>query len=579
GNLRPEDLEELLLGVYPRKVMVQGRDELADVMPTMRDLLALLGDTDRIPPAQITKLQRAVDKIEPRFPDAVMDPSRWGTARTFTQAMVDDGVDFEDQAAMDRWIQQYNASLPAARPGSIDTVGEDEDTDLVDVKEALGLPDRLPPLRLPPESELAGIARRSRLLDQAKRLALWVGTQPRTLEDGELSAADTVAAVGELGLAEAIESSAVTALSDVPELVRLWDLAEELDFIEVAGNTATAGQGVKGWPDGTDDDVLDLWEHALADTLSEPLVVAADLGGQHDLDFTGAGPSAFVLLFMARSDGMPVAEIRDMLRETGTAELPPATAAKAWQSWIDSCGDPADLLLTPLGELGAVETQDEMVRLTTLSLYAVRLQLLDADVEVPLLAPPEHMTAADLVEVGAAGSEEELEGESTAWLALRSPESAVDELLAVAASGGAEERVAATAIAARTGVAAQDRWRQALDQPVLRPYAKLTLASFTGAEPDDIEPGLQPTLAELAWLATDALAGVTDSLEPDELVQELATAVPPGHEQQLFEQMWRLDHPNAHEVLITVGRNHPDKLVAKAARKAAYKIKPPAKRR
>jgi hypothetical protein len=35
--------------------------------------------------------------------------------------------------------------------------------------------------------------------------------------------------------------------------------------------------------------------------------------------------------------------------------------------------------------------------------------------------------------------------------------------------------------------------------------------------------------------------------------------------------MWRLDHPDVLEVLTLIGDHHPDKKIAKAARKAAFK--------
>ena len=129
-----------------------------------------------------------------------------------------------------------------------------------------------------------------------------------------------------------------------------------------------------------------------------------------------------------------------------------------------------------------------------------------------------------------------------------------------------------------TSAPAEERWRRALDEPTLRPYAKIALAQFAGAEPGDVLPGLEPTLAELAWVTTDTIAATADAMEPDELAQQIEMVVPPGQERPFFEQIWRLDHPSAHEVLATIGRHHPDKAVAKAARKAAYKIRPSAQK-
>jgi hypothetical protein len=37
--------------------------------------------------------------------------------------------------------------------------------------------------------------------------------------------------------------------------------------------------------------------------------------------------------------------------------------------------------------------------------------------------------------------------------------------------------------------------------------------------------------------------------------------------------MWRLDHPDLADVLKALGDHHPDKALAKAARKAAFKAR------
>jgi hypothetical protein len=39
------------------------------------------------------------------------------------------------------------------------------------------------------------------------------------------------------------------------------------------------------------------------------------------------------------------------------------------------------------------------------------------------------------------------------------------------------------------------------------------------------------------------------------------------------EEMWRLDHPDVADVLRALGDHHPDKEIAKAARKAAFKAR------
>ena len=94
----------------------------------------------------------------------------------------------------------------------------------------------------------------------------------------------------------------------------------------------------------------------------------------------------------------------------------------------------------------------------------------------------------------------------------------------------------------------------------------------------DFLPGLEPDDDDLAWMITDALAAegwddLSDHAghEPEALAKRLGEAVPAGQEPAAFELMARVPHPDAANVLTVIGRHHPDKKIAKLARKSAYK--------
>src|ERR1700689_1270595 len=71
----------------------------------------------------------------------------------------------------------------------------------IDIKEALGLPDALPPIRLLPLPELAAEARKAPLPGQLAALAAWVGKDGREVdEDGDLTDEDQAAALTALGV-------------------------------------------------------------------------------------------------------------------------------------------------------------------------------------------------------------------------------------------------------------------------------------------------------------------------------------------------------------------------------------------
>ena len=567
ADLRPGDLDEVLLSVYPRKVTVLDRDDAEDTIPAMSDLLTFLADTRAVNGRAAAALERELDEVAPQFVDAVMDPANWGPARTIVQEMAVDGVDLSDADAVTRWIEHHRQAGDDEHP-YLDDDDYDFDDEDIDLKEAFGLPDRLPAMRLPAEDELADIARVAPLLGDMRRLAEWVGARRDLDDDGDLTKANTAAAARVLGI-------------DASEVSYLWSVALGADFLVYDEENAGVGPGeaLDEWPDGNDEEVLLAWEQAFAFVLSETLPdeAALDPDRAGELEFTGAGSVVAVLLFLGRNAGLSLAEASEMVHETVTADLEPAAAAKSWKSWRRAHDDPAKVLIGRLADLGAVtvdndEQEGPLARMTPLALWTMREQLLDEGVEIPLLPPPEEMTAAELVDAADGFGPQELVAEVDAWLEHRTPETAARELLALAATGSAGERIVATSAAGRLGAAAAPIWRAALDQRELRPYAKIALTEIAGGSAETaMLPGLEPTPEDAAWLLTDVLVIALTEFEPEDLAQQLRESVPGGQEPEMFELMARLPHPEAADVLTQIGKHHPDKKIAKAARKSAYR--------
>jgi len=292
-----------------------------------------------------------------------------------------------------------------------------------------------------------------------------------------------------------------------------------------------------------------------------------------DIDFVGQATALAVLLFLARREGLTVAEFTEVLWENTCGDMPAAQAATARATWEEHFGDPALLLLDELDDLRAVTQAGAMVRLTPLALAALREQLVEAGVEIPLLpATAAELTGAQLLAMAEGVSDEEFEAEADAWIAARGAGAAARELLALAADSGPGERMLAVAAVTRIGQAAEPAWRDSLNVPEVRAYAKMAL---TGPVEDvaDLPPDLEPLPEDLAWVATDmlALACDEDYPDPDEIAAAFREAVPAGQEAALFDAMGRGTHPGVVDVLNHVGKYHPDKQVAKAARAAAHR--------
>ena len=572
ADLGEGDFKELLLRIYPRKMTVFDPADIEGTIPAIRDFLTYLTERGEMEPDTARALERELDQVAPRFTDVVMDSSNWGMASSLLHAMAAAGVDVDDQAAVDRWISRYNARLAMADGDGEDV--EDGEDDL-DLKEAFGLPDQLPPIRLPATAELAAMARRAPMIAELRALAGWLGAGRAVDEDAGMAGDEVAEAAAALGLA-------------VPRFEHLWELAIETEFVEVDDDETGAlpGEIARAWDTGDDEEVLGTWNAVFEAVIDATLDIAASLDPDRaeDLDFYGHGVAIVVMLFLARPEGLPVAEASEVIRSTATQELAPAQAEEAWRSWTGAHGDPARLLLDHMAELGAVQltgTGDgAQARFTALGLAATRAILADYEVDIPLLPPPEQMTAAELIAMTGGASEEEFTAEIAAWLTHRTAESAARELLAVAAESDPAGRILAVGVViTELGAAAEPAWRTALAQVELRGYANAALAALAAGDLAEGETsGVELADDDVAWMITDALAAegwdeVDEDAEhePAVLAERLAESIPAGQELTAFEMMARVPHPDVANVLTVIGRYHPDKRVAKLARTSAYK--------
>jgi hypothetical protein len=65
----------------------------------------------------IAETEEAVDQFAAEFREAATDPSSFGSAKAIAQAMASYGVDVSDPAAVDAWIEEFNARPFEERDG------------------------------------------------------------------------------------------------------------------------------------------------------------------------------------------------------------------------------------------------------------------------------------------------------------------------------------------------------------------------------------------------------------------------------------------------------------------------------
>jgi hypothetical protein len=435
------------------------------------------------------------------------------------------------------------------------------------LKKAFKLPDKLPATRLPSIAQLARTARSAPLMAELEALAKWLGHGGRLVTaDHALSRTDAADAVKRLGvqpqylpyLLDYALTAGWLALRDEPSGNRTWMML---------GETAWR------WADGDDSGALHVWATVFAALLARTLHVAAsiDPAASRRLKLQGQGVAVAVRLFLARRDGLSGADVRHLVMTGAIGDRPSSRARRAWDDWIRGHGHPARWLLSELAALRAIgppNPHDRTIKLTPLALWALREQLRLDGITIPLLKATSPMTAATFVAFAEGVSEAEDEAAFASFVAVRGPYRAARELLAFAAFSRPQPRLAAVNLVHRIGSAAHMAWREALRRPELRGYARIALAARLT---ESATPDLDPDPDDLTAVATDLLALACGDEDPDsqEMAVQFSQAVPEGQESWLFALMSQSSHPDVAKALSALGWYHPDRRIAKEARRAA----------
>jgi hypothetical protein len=471
-------------------------------------------------------------------------------------------------AALTGSIPALTGSFKAGAEGA-------EPEPLVTLKRVFKLPSRLPGVRLPAAAELAANARTTPTMARLDALARWIGPDGRLVgEDDELSDADAADACGALGIRPHY-------------LPYLWEYALASGWFELEDSKdgkrtwAVIGPTAWRWADGDDTGALHVWAAVFAAVLTRTLDVAAmaDERASRKLSFQGQGAALAVMLFLTRRTGMTVRDAGELVRDGAIGDRPASRVRRAWDAWVRDHGDPARLLLGELAALGAVMPHrggDAPVELSPLALWALREQFRLDGIAVPLLrAPSPRMGPADIVALSGTVSDAEFDATFAAWMRGRDLERAARELLVYAGSAAAQGRLTAVNLVRRLGVAAQRAWRDAMQRPELRGYAWITLATMADHLPESTLPlVLEPDPDDLTGVAADLLSLEcgADQPDPEEVAAQFAEAVPEGEEGWVFGLMSQSSQPDVARFLDRLATYHPDRQIARDARKAARAI-------
>ncbi|MBJ7000462.1 hypothetical protein ACFYMX_05815 [Streptomyces griseofuscus] len=463
----------------------------------------------------------------------------------------------------------------------------------------------LPPVRLHSEAELARAALSTPLLARAARLARWAGPDTRVDAGGSLVEEQLPAAADQLGL---------TGDDAAAYAAEAWRVALDSGLVEIADEdrgTVRTGEAL-ALLTGSPQEVLTVWLAALETVLADAsvpdlddLVDALDEGGEIDfasLDWDPESEAEFL-------DGVLGNLYLLTVSEDGAGDGPvPLPALAASMIVPDDMGEPTDDVLEqvsdammrlddqfrtlePVGlveyrpvdealmadadeELAApVEEADVsrygMVRLTPLGAYGLRARLMEAGFEAPVVGELADKGADVLLDGTAAFGPSAALAETELWLNRHEPLSGARELLAAARgtdAGGPLRRLRCQQALSLVGGEAEPALREVLDDPELGGLARVWLSERGVAEVP------APSQDLVFWLTIDTVAAQLAAEGNSEELQALVEGLAEQHS-GFFAAAWRVEHPATADVLEAMGRLHPDKKVAKEARKAAFKAR------
>lgn len=424
------------------------------------------------------------------------------------------------------------------------------------------------PVRHATEEELAAAARASVTLRAGRRLADWFGDDPVDAESGWRSAHAQQDAAVKLSLVargDAMTDEATSRLRwfyEVAYHAGYLHTSEDHELIHRAGALCGAAER-------TDAEIIADWSRALDALFAHGVEHALPLGADPaPLDFAGIGN--YPIFKLLEQHGTATAEILSAaIAEGATEGMTPSYARQRWTAWTAGHGDPTAPFVRLAAEFGVVTVDGPAVSLTPLGAWAVIQQLAP---KIEVLPASAALTPLQLIICRLGMSGEVFEQELHGWLAAREPAGAVTALLKAAAETDDAYLTTGVQIAAGIEGDTEAAWLSAMSLPAIRPYAVAELNRRAGRDAQhDPLPGLEPFECDAVVMASRAIVAGYATGGPDGVAAALRQAAAPGSEALLFEQMWRSRHLIAEQALMTAGKLHPDKKIAKAARAASVK--------
>ncbi len=560
------ELQEILLGLFPRKVVVEPED-VPLVVPAAANFLRYLDDTGLLAPGSdpLPRLLDALRRMEVPFRGEIADPANFDVGKMLFSGMAADGVDLNDEAAVGAWIEAYNA--------------------LPEEERKRRLPRRtLPPMVLPDDETLAAQALAAPAMRQLAAFLDWVGDGRGLTQKGNLKLADGKALVALLDTSDRFdeiigeEAFKTVSTTDLPGVDLVYRLALKARLARkqhgrvqrTKRGSRLAGEALDAWREvvtamldigmiraGREDHYgLRWWEEHLEEGVAELLAVLAQ----------GGAPPPVEAVREAAYQGFADDYDLDALPATHRDRLPDGIGSSvdrliARLVWLGAATrEGADVELSPWGSERWVGGE---LALTDLGRWFARPLLLAEGYEVSTTGALADASADTLLSEIGEWPPEAVNAEVRAWATAR--DAPADELAAAARRASAPDvRALVFEALDMLGEEAVPVVRQLVDDSDLRPWASFWLVQRGEDEPGSFDPADAPAALVQAF-AVALLAG-----GPEAVVEMLSHDTPVNEQLGMLDVLWRADDPYTTPVLEALASGA-DKKVAKTARKALFK--------
>lgn len=547
------DLDGLLLDYFPRKVSI-GPDEAAATTQDAARFLAYLDGRGLLTGEPRPLLDARLAQLVEPLAAALADEDGFGMAKQLGMRMADAGVDLTDPVAVQAWIDAYNTGLADGASDPLDV----PDADVPAIE------DGYPAIEPPSMTDLRAAAEASVSLGQLTTLVRYLERPHRLTQTGNLTVADGRALAPLLGIEQEFDPTygshvyRTRSTGDMRTLVLLLRWARAAGLVKVLhGAMSATRRGLAMGRDPVDD-----WCLAFRAFLDDSVPYerhGAYVDGPYwvgvVLDILGALPARLYRIGPIEREQLHEVAVR-LLEDRFRPHPDPVMDPRRWIG-----GDLDREIIEPLARLGAMDASDDTLRLTPLGIWGTNRWLRSRGHPAPIIGELVDATADELLDGCATMQLEDAQREIEAWAAAR-PDAAAREL--ADAARDADRLIMAMYALGFAGPAAEPEVRRLLDDPVAGSQAQLWLIQ----RGYDDESALPPEV--LLDVMIETLSAMTEAEGSGAMLDYLVTLGPDAEQVRVIEGMRRARHPRTSELLGAIGRDHPSKVVAKAARKTQF---------